>query len=58
MVRELRCRDAGLDCDQQIRGHSDEEVMKIAAQHASVTHPELELTPEVQEKLKGLIHDA
>jgi predicted small metal-binding protein len=58
MVRELKCRDAGNDCDQVIRAHSDEEVMEMAAVHASVAHPNLDLTPEVQEKMRGLIHEA
>lgn len=58
MSRELKCRDAGLDCSEVIQGGDDEEVMQKAAAHASVKHQDLELTPEVQQKLKGLIHEA
>ncbi|MBA2312528.1 MAG: DUF1059 domain-containing protein [Actinobacteria bacterium] len=58
MARELNCRDAGLDCDEAIRGQDDEEVMQKAAAHASTSHPDLELTPDTQQKLRGLIHQA
>jgi predicted small metal-binding protein len=38
MQKELRCRDAGFDCDRVVRGKSDEEVMRQAAQHAREKH--------------------
>jgi len=55
VARELNCRDAGLDCDEAIRGQND-EVMQKAAAHASTSHLDLELTPDVQQKPRGLIY--
>ena len=57
-MKELKCRDAGFDCDGSIQGQDDDEVMGKAAAHVSASHPEAELTPDVQANLRGLIHDA
>ena len=58
MTRELKCRDAGLDCEGVIRAESDDEVMQQAAAHAQAEHPELNLDEATQNKLRSLIHDA
>jgi len=56
-MRELRCRDAGFDCDAVVQGESDNEVFAQAAPHAEQVHG-LTVTPELQQQLAGLIHDA
>ena len=54
----LACRDAGFDCGKIIRGETEEEMMKSVSEHATRDHgmkPE-DLTPELMEKIKSLIH--
>jgi predicted small metal-binding protein len=56
MMKTLRCRDAGFDCDQEIRAASEEEVLAQAAAHAKADH-NVEVTPELADQVKGLIRD-
>jgi predicted small metal-binding protein len=56
-MRELRCRDAGFDCDAVVQGETDAEVFSQAGPHARDVHG-LNPTPELQQQLAGLIHDA
>ena len=52
----LYCRDAGFDCEGVIRANSEEEVLRLAAQHAHEVHG-VSVTQEMAEKLKALIRD-
>ncbi len=38
MAKVLRCRDLGLNCPKEIRADTEEELLKIAAQHAEKDH--------------------
>ncbi len=50
---ELRCRDAGVDCDFEIKGvNSDNELMLIAAVHAKLAHGIDPLPAEIAAKVK------
>jgi predicted small metal-binding protein len=55
-MKELRCRDAGFDCDAVIHAQSEEEVLKIAAQHAKEVH-KVDVTPAMAKQIATLIHD-
>ena len=55
MAMELRCRDVGVDCDEVIRGETQEEVMAKAAEHARTQHDMEEISPEMGEKIKEAI---
>ncbi|GAB3902714.1 hypothetical protein GCM10028803_29870 [Larkinella knui] len=55
-MKQLNCRDAGFDCDAQIKGNTDEEILAQAADHATNVHG-VTVTPELAEGLKSLIHD-
>lgn len=55
-MKTLRCREAGFDCDKEIRAASEEEVLEQAAAHAAADH-NVEVTPELAEQVKGLIRD-
>ncbi len=55
MAMELRCRDVGVDCDEVIRGETQEEVMANAAEHARTQHNMKEISPEMGEKIKEAI---
>ena len=55
-MKTLHCRDAGFDCEGVIRANSEEEVLKLAAQHAQEVHG-VSVTPEMKEQLRSLIRD-
>ncbi len=59
-MKTLSCREAGFECDYIVRGETEEEILKNGAEHAKKEHniKEEELTPEFNEKLKGLIRNA
>jgi predicted small metal-binding protein len=55
-MKHLRCRDAGFDCDHEIRAETADEVLQQAAEHVQSVH-NLEVTPEIAEQVGGLIQD-
>jgi predicted small metal-binding protein len=59
-MKSLTCRDAGFDCGAVIKGETEDEIMQKAGEHAKTEHnmkPE-DMTPELQQKLRGLIRTA
>jgi predicted small metal-binding protein len=58
MEKEIRCKDAGINCDFVARGQSDDEVMKIATEHGRQKHGMNQITPELQQKMRSIIHNA
>lgn len=38
MAKVLRCRDLGMNCPKEIRAESEEELLKLAAEHAEKDH--------------------
>ncbi len=57
MTKILRCKDVGFDCDGVIRAKTEEEVLKMAAEHAQSAHNLNELSDEVVEKVRAAICD-
>jgi uncharacterized OsmC-like protein/predicted small metal-binding protein len=55
-MKVLRCRDAGFDCDHVVRAESEEELLRLVAEHAQMVHG-LEVTPGLAEQVKSLIRD-
>ncbi len=56
-MKELRCRDAGFDCDAVVHGETVDEVMAQAAPHAKEAHG-VDVTPEMAGQIRTLVHDA
>ena len=56
-MKEIRCKDAGVDCDFVAQAENEQELMKKVAQHAREKHGMNQITPEMVAKVKGLIHD-
>jgi predicted small metal-binding protein len=52
----MHCRDAGMNCDFVARGNDEKEILEQAGRHAQQAHG-MTVTPELAEKVKGLIHD-
>ena len=38
MAKVLRCRDLGMNCPKEIRAQTEEELLKLAAEHARKDH--------------------
>ncbi len=38
MPKVLRCRDLGMNCPKEIRAETEEELLKLAAEHAEKDH--------------------
>jgi len=57
-MKELRCRDAGFDCDEVIQGEDDQEIMAKAGEHGRQVHGMDEIDEEMGERLRALIHEA
>lgn len=57
MIKILRCRDVGMDCDFVARGGSEEEILEQAAHHAREAHGMAEISAELLAKVKAAIQD-
>jgi len=55
-VKELRCRDAGTDCDFVARGATEDEIIQQAKEHAQTVH-DITATPELIAMVGMLIRD-
>ena len=51
----IRCRDVGFDCDGVIKAKTEDEALKLAAEHAQKEHGLKDVTPEVVEKIKSVM---
>ena len=57
-MKELRCRDAGFECDEVIRGEDEQEVMSKAVEHARDVHGMDEIDEDTGQQIRRLIRDA
>lgn len=55
-MKVLRCRDAGFDCDAEIRAEHEDEILEQAAEHVRTVH-DREVTPELVEQVRGAIEE-
>jgi predicted small metal-binding protein len=46
MAKLLRCRDVGADCNFEVRGETEEEILQKAGQHAQSVH-KMQVTNEL-----------
>ncbi|MDR4492005.1 MAG: DUF1059 domain-containing protein [Candidatus Nitrosocosmicus sp.] len=56
----LKCGDAGFDCQHIIKGNSKEEIMNQAKEHGKRDHnlQESDFTPELVNKIENLITES
>ena len=52
MAKELRCRDAGMDCDFMIRSENENELIEFAQQHVQDTHDQEMSRSDIRDMLK------
>jgi predicted small metal-binding protein len=57
MAKVLKCGDVSPGCNVEIRGDSEHDVLRKAAEHAKTAHNMETIPPEVLSKVKGAIHD-
>ena len=59
MAKVLRCSDLGLNCSNEIRAATTEEVLKLAAEHAEKDHgiPVSSIPTEMQAMVRAAIKD-
>lgn len=55
-MKQLKCRDAGFDCDAVVEGQSNDEVMSQVGPHAKEAHG-VDVTPEMAEQVSTKIRD-
>ena len=56
MVKVLKCRDVGPDCDAVVRGETEEEILEQVGKHAQSVHG-MEVTAELVEAVRSAIKD-
>ncbi len=57
MTKVIRCRDVGFDCNGVIKAKTEEEALKLAADHAKSVHNVKEVTPDIVKKIKSVIKE-
>jgi predicted small metal-binding protein len=59
MAKVLRCRDLGMNCPKEVRAETEEELMKLAAQHAEKDHglSAAMIPPSILAMVKAAIKD-
>ena len=59
MAKLLRCGDLGTNCPAEIRAETEEELMRLAAEHAEQVHgiPAALIPPSILAMVKAAIQD-
>jgi predicted small metal-binding protein len=59
MPKVLRCRDLGLNCPKEIRAETEDELLKLAADHAEKDHgmPAANIPPSILAMVKAAIRN-
>lgn len=55
-MKQLKCSDAGFDCDAVVQAESVAEVMAQVGPHAREAHG-VEVTPQMERELAGAVTD-
>ena len=57
MDKVIRCKDVGFDCNGVIRAPTEDQALKMAAEHAKTVHGVRDITPDILAKVKRAMHD-
>lgn len=59
MAKVLRCRDLGMDCPKEIHAESEDELLRLAAEHAEKDHgfSAAMIPPSILAMVKAAIKD-
>jgi len=56
MQKLFKCRDIGNNCDYQVRGMSEEEVLQKVSEHAKTVHHLTEISKDLTDKVRTAIY--
>lgn len=56
-MRQIKCREIGVDCDFVAQGNTDEEVVEACRKHGKEAHGMQTLPPELEQKVRRHISD-
>ncbi len=51
MTKVVNCRDIGFDCDGVVQAETEDEVLKLVAEHARTVHNMDDVSQEVVDKV-------
>lgn len=57
MAKVIHCRDVGFDCNGVIRADTEEEALRMAAQHAQDVHGMKKLSRKLLKRVRSVMHD-
>jgi predicted small metal-binding protein len=57
MTKVLKCNDLNPGCNFEIRGNSEDEILKQATAHAKTAHNMQNVPPDVLSKARSAIRD-
>ena len=57
MTKSISCADAGADCSWSATAETEENLMQKVEEHVKAEHKDLEITPELVEKIKSIIKE-
>ena len=59
MAKVLRCRDLGMNCQKEIRAETEDDLMRLAAEHAEKDHGihASSIPPAILAMVKAAIRD-
>ena len=57
MTKVLKCGDVVPGCKAEMKGESEHDVLRQAAEHAKTAHHMDSIPPETLSKVKAAIHD-
>jgi predicted small metal-binding protein len=57
MTKVLKCNDLNPGCSFEARGNTDEDVLKLAAEHAKTAHKMKDIPPDVLDKARRAIRN-
>ena len=57
MSKVLKCSDVNPGCNYEIRGDSERDILRKAAEHAKTAHQIENIPPDVLSKVKSAIRD-
>jgi predicted small metal-binding protein len=57
VTKVVNCRDVGFDCEGVIRAETEEEALRLVAEHAKDVHGMEEVPPDVVEKVRAVMQE-
>ena len=57
MAKVVHCSDIGFDCEGVVRAETEQEVLRLAAEHAEKVHGVESISAAVADKVRSEIRD-